>query len=67
MDGAMPPNGINYRRPSETNGMSLTEYSANPAPPVNTSPVSFQVPEHFLLPDGFPDVGLRLSRSCNPY
>ena len=56
MDGAMPSNGTHNRKSSQTNGMPLTEYSANPTSPVDISPASFQVPEHFLLPDGFPDV-----------
>ncbi|CAJ2500152.1 Uu.00g030050.m01.CDS01 [Anthostomella pinea] len=56
------PNGVNGnghtpRTPSLT-GLSLTEYSANPSPPSEDKQARIRsiVPEHFLLPNGHPDV-----------
>lgn len=42
----------------KVNGLSLTEYASNPSPPSATPKptVSTQVPEAFLLPNGYPDV-----------
>ncbi|MCJ1322341.1 hypothetical protein MMC15_007689 [Xylographa vitiligo] len=50
------------------NGLSLTEYTANPSPPTeNTTPNSSSpVPEAFLLPDGYPDY-LRLILTSRVY
>lgn len=56
MDGTNLLNNVHSRKSSKANAMPLTEYAANPIPPVNKSPASSQVPEAFLLPDGFPDV-----------
>lgn len=40
------------------NGLSLTEYASNPSPPSKTPKPNAltQVPEAFLLPNGYPDV-----------
>lgn len=40
------------------NGMSLTEYSANPSTPaeVKRNRIKAIVPEEYLAPNGFPDV-----------
>ena len=51
-------NGIHVRKSSKANGMPLTEYAANPTNSVDPLPASSQVPEAFLLPDGFPDVNI---------
>ena len=64
MDGTKLLNGAHSRKSSKANAMPLTEYAANPIPPVNKSPVSSQVPEAFLLPDGFPDVKKPSYNSC---
>ncbi|MCJ1402779.1 Threonine dehydratase biosynthetic, chloroplastic [Xylographa trunciseda] len=50
------------------NGLCLTEYAANPSPPSGkTKPkASTQVPEAFLLPDGYPDY-LRLILTSRVY
>ena len=56
MDGVKIISGAHSRKSSKVNAMPLTEYSANPTPPVDKLPASSQVPEAFLLPDGFPDV-----------
>ena len=48
-------------RATETNGMALTEYAANPSPSSpKRSSASSQIPESSLLPDGFPDVSVLL-------
>ena len=40
-----------------SNGMPLTEYSANPSPsPTKKTSASSLLPDAFLLPDGHPDV-----------
>ena len=53
-------NGLTHRthlpQTSTPNGLPLTEYAADPSPTLQKSPASLQVPEAFLLPDGFPDV-----------
>ncbi len=67
------PNGQIYQTstpqtPVRT-GLALTEYTANPSPPTqpNKTSISSQVPEAFLLPNGFPDVPWsRPLRSVNP-
>ena len=58
MDSSRVTNGIHARKSSRANGMPLTEYAANPTKPVDPLPASSQVPEAFLLPDGFPDVNI---------
>ncbi|KAK8173874.1 threonine ammonia-lyase, biosynthetic [Phyllosticta citrichinensis] len=50
-------------------GFSLTEYAANPSPSSSSTPnghPQFQVPEHFLLPNGYPDY-LRLILTSRVY
>lgn len=49
------------------NSFALTEYTANPTPPPQSPVVKTQgVPEHFLLPNGYPDVmqPFRVLRRC---
>lgn len=58
MDGSRITNGTHARKSSKANGMPLTEYAAKPTKPVDPLPASSQVPEAFLLPDGFPDVNI---------
>ena len=58
MDDSRITNGTHARKSSKANGMPLTEYAANPTKPVDLLPASSQVPEAFLLPDGFPDVNI---------
>ena len=53
---AILANGTHVPQTSTPNGMPLTEYAADPSPTLQKSPASLQVPEAFLLPDGFPDV-----------
>ena len=67
MDGVRFINGPHSRKSSKANAMPLTEYAANPIPPVNKSPASSQIPEAFLLPDGFPDVSEPLIYPCGLY
>jgi len=39
--------------------LALTEYSTQPSPPSSTpKPVEAKVPKEFLLPTGYPDVGI---------
>ena len=49
-------------------GLALTEYSAQPSPPSST-PKSDEakVPKEFLLPNGYPDVRIRLMRMENNF
>lgn len=65
-----PPNGSvsSPRTPQRTpsiSGLALTEYSAKPSPPSEErgDRIKSIVPDEFLLPNGHPDVRLRLS-SC---
>ncbi|MCJ1391020.1 Threonine dehydratase biosynthetic, chloroplastic [Xylographa bjoerkii] len=62
------PNGSTTPQTPKLNGLSLTEYTANPSPPTGkTKPkASTQVPEAFLLPDGYPDY-LRLILTSRVY
>ncbi|KAL1965914.1 hypothetical protein VTN77DRAFT_5047 [Rasamsonia byssochlamydoides] len=59
-----PPNKPNH------SGLSLTEYAANPTPPVERGesglPPTFDIPEDFLLPNGYPDY-LRLILTSRVY
>ncbi|KAB2579876.1 Threonine dehydratase [Lasiodiplodia theobromae] len=49
------------------NSFALTEYTANPTPPPQSPVVKTQgVPEHFLLPNGYPDY-LRLILTSRVY
>ncbi|MCJ1258247.1 threonine deaminase [Lignoscripta atroalba] len=61
-------NGVHTPRTPKLNGLSLTEYTATPSPPSETakSTASSQVPEAFLLPNGYPDY-LRLILTSRVY
>ena len=52
------PDGSTTPQTPKINGLSLTEYTANPSPLSEKAELksSTQVPEAFLLPDGYPDV-----------
>lgn len=53
--------------PPRIAGLSLTEYSANPSPPLRIetqSRLREQLPEDFILPNGYPDV--RISDKKEP-
>jgi threonine dehydratase len=52
-----PENAVNGIQVPGTprNGLALTEYSANPSPPSDSSKEDGQVPESYLLPNGTPD------------
>lgn len=66
MEESTMSNGTHTPQTPESNGLSLTEYSANPSPPPGKtakSTASSQVPEAYLLPDGFPDVSMFTSIS----
>jgi threonine dehydratase len=56
--------GIENGRPRtpSLNTLSLTEYSTNPSPPSESprSKVKGVIPDEFILPNGYPDVGLSL-------
>jgi len=53
-------NGLPSPRTPKQTGLALTEYTANPSPPnEQTRDKSSVVPEAFLLPNGYPDVGPR--------
>ncbi|KAI1942643.1 threonine deaminase [Ophidiomyces ophidiicola] len=58
MAGFVTPNG--HSRPSTPplSGLSLTEYTANPTPPSerNIPRSDWDIPENFILPNGYPDV-----------
>jgi threonine dehydratase len=43
------------KTPTRT-GLALTEYTANPSPPNEHAKLNFDIPEAFLLPNGYPDV-----------
>lgn len=50
-------NGLVSPRTPKQTGLALTEYTANPSPPNESShDKSSVVPEAFLLPNGYPDV-----------
>lgn len=51
-------NGAQSPRTPHRTGLALTEYTANPSPPLETPKEKSQhgVPEAFLLPNGYPDV-----------
>lgn len=49
-------NGIMTPRTPKSNGLALTEYTANPSPPSESEKKDHGVPEAFLLPNGYPDV-----------
>ena len=61
-------NGVSAEELKKVNGLSLTEYTANPSPPSKASKpaASTLVPEPFLLPDGYPDY-LRLILTSRVY
>ncbi|KAF2815031.1 threonine dehydratase I [Mytilinidion resinicola] len=61
-------NGIATPRTPRPTGLALTEYSANPSPPLGSpKPKSAPaVPEAFLLPNGYPDY-LRLILTSRVY
>ncbi|PVH97933.1 threonine dehydratase-like protein [Periconia macrospinosa] len=48
-------NGISSPRTPKNTGLALTEYTANPSPPGETSSRVKAVPEAFCLPNGYPD------------
>jgi hypothetical protein len=50
------PNGDLEPATPKSNGMPLTEYSANISPTREKSKPSRMVPPGYLLPDGYPDV-----------
>ena len=45
-------------RTAKPAGLALTEYSANPSPPRESTqtPPNLGIPDAFLLPSGYPDV-----------
>ncbi len=45
-------------RTPKLNGLSLTEYTANPSPPSKDTGARVRavLPESFILPNGYPDV-----------
>lgn len=50
-------NGLTSPRTPKQTGLALTEYTANPSPPNESSrDKSSVIPEAFLLPNGYPDV-----------
>ncbi|USP82716.1 uncharacterized protein yc1106_09990 [Curvularia clavata] len=61
------PNGIPSPRTPKT-GLALTEYTANPSPPneSSASKANSVIPEAFLLPNGYPDY-LRLILTSRVY
>ncbi|KAF2140950.1 uncharacterized protein K452DRAFT_319238 [Aplosporella prunicola CBS 121167] len=62
-------NGSNTRpQTPSVSGLALTEYTANPSPPHSNaeSVPSFNIPDHFLLPSGYPDY-LRLILTSRVY
>ncbi|KAI9879719.1 MAG: threonine deaminase [Pleopsidium flavum] len=61
-------NGTHTPQTPKLNGLSLTEYTANPSPPPEKSRTTAlpQVPDAFLLPNGFPDY-LRLILTSRVY
>lgn len=68
-DSMMAPLALSndYDKPQtpSSNGMPLTEYSANISPVREKSKPSAMVPSGYLLPDGYPDVSDKFfSRNC---
>ncbi|KLJ12242.1 threonine ammonia-lyase, biosynthetic [Blastomyces silverae] len=61
-------NGCGSPRTPRLNSFSLTEYSANPSPPNERHglPPDWEIPEAFLLPNGYPDY-LRLILTSRVY
>ncbi|OJD25663.1 threonine ammonia-lyase, biosynthetic [Blastomyces percursus] len=61
-------NGCGAPRTPRLNSFSLTEYSANPSPPNERHglPPDWEIPEAFLLPNGYPDY-LRLILTSRVY
>ncbi|OJD19929.1 threonine ammonia-lyase, biosynthetic [Emergomyces pasteurianus Ep9510] len=61
-------NGCSSPRPPRLNSLALTEYSANPSPPNERHglPPDWEIPEAFLLPNGYPDY-LRLILTSRVY
>lgn len=61
MDSEPSTNGSTTPQTPKTNGLALTEYTANPTPPnerlKHKSAALSQIPEDVLLPNGYPDVG----------
>lgn len=62
-------NGLTTPRTPRTQretGLSLTEYTANPSPPSEDQKSKAQsaIPEAFLLPNGYPDVGYENIQHC---
>jgi threonine dehydratase len=58
-DGVNGTNGsVTPRTPKQTSGLALTEYSANPSPPLENplSKAQKAIPEAYILPNGTPDV-----------
>jgi threonine dehydratase len=52
------PNGLASPSTPKQTGLALTEYTANPSPSDESSQdKSSVIPEAFLLPNGYPDVG----------
>ena len=53
------PNGATSPQTPKKSGFALTEYSANPSPKSGSQrgETRYTIPEAFLLPNGFPDVG----------
>lgn len=50
-------NGLVSPRTPKQTGLALTEYTANPSPPNESSrDKNSVIPEAFLLPNGYPDV-----------
>ncbi|MCJ1357032.1 MAG: hypothetical protein MMC33_007028 [Icmadophila ericetorum] len=69
MEEMVVVNGVHKSMTPQVNGLALTEYSANVTPPSGKAPkpaASTQVPEAFLLPDGYPDY-LRLILTSRVY
>jgi threonine dehydratase len=61
-------NGFNSPRTPKNTGFALTEYTANPSPPLESSRPGPKhgIPEAFLLPNGYPDY-LRLILTSRVY
>ena len=70
MEEAPTTNGtVTPQTPKHHHSLSLTEYAANPTPPSERTPRSealSQIPEDFLLPNGYPDY-LRLILTSRVY
>jgi hypothetical protein len=56
------PNGDNEPKTLQSNGIPLTEYSANISPVREKLQPSTTVPSDYLLPDGYPDVSDKISQ-----